>query len=382
MGFLSRPRTSVTPFALPTQQRCRRRYSGFPSALQALLVFWSLLAAAAASALALYYLSIVTERSEAIRPALPVDLFDPSTRGPSGSSGFTIVIPTIPQRQRTLQIIVHHYSRCRAVQEIVIVKGCDYGDGMASFNPEEAFGALPVPVRVRTEAQDSLNNRFKPDPLVRTDAILSLDDDNLMWCSDLELGYQEWRQHPESLVGYFPRLILVDASALHDHGTAAQYLGERAAYRQGSYNAVITVGMFHDRSLMEAYWSDAYAAGRALVLKLHNCEDILMNYVAANEIARRRVTEHGMLAEIGAAQPAVRFVSPSRRLDIAKLSGVGISRNNGAHIRTREQCAHYFAEKYGGLFGRQLPTVPFNLSAQPGGGTALCRIPGLGCVYI
>jgi hypothetical protein len=40
-------------------------------------------------------------------------------------------------------------------------------------------------VRIRPEAQNSMNNRFAPDPQLRTKAVLMLDDDILMPCADL-----------------------------------------------------------------------------------------------------------------------------------------------------------------------------------------------------
>jgi Glycosyl transferase family 64 domain len=42
-----------------------------------------------------------------------------------------------------------------------------------------------VPVRIRVEARNSLNNRFVPDSRIRTQAVLSLDDDIFMPCSDI-----------------------------------------------------------------------------------------------------------------------------------------------------------------------------------------------------
>ena len=47
-----------------------------------------------------------------------------------------------------------------------------------------------VPVRVRVEARNSLNNRFAPDARIRTQAVLSLDDDIFMPCSDIGIVHQ------------------------------------------------------------------------------------------------------------------------------------------------------------------------------------------------
>lgn len=51
--------------------------------------------------------------------------------------------------------------------------------------PKESDFASRVPVRVRVERRNSLNNRFAPDAAIRTQAVLSLDDDIFMPCSDI-----------------------------------------------------------------------------------------------------------------------------------------------------------------------------------------------------
>lgn len=38
-------------------------------------------------------------------------------------------------------------------------------------------------------------------------AVLSLDDDIMLPCSDLEHGFARWRADPAKMVGFFPRLL-------------------------------------------------------------------------------------------------------------------------------------------------------------------------------
>ena len=45
---------------------------------------------------------------------------------------------------------------------------------------QREFPGAAVPLRVREEAAVSLNNRFRPDPLIGTQAMLQLDDDIIM----------------------------------------------------------------------------------------------------------------------------------------------------------------------------------------------------------
>ena len=47
---------------------------------------------------------------------------------------------------------------------------------------------------------------------------MSLDDDIMMPCSDLERGFATWRKAPQKMVGFYPRLI---------EGTPLEFRGER-----------------------------------------------------------------------------------------------------------------------------------------------------------
>lgn len=237
-------------------------------------------------------------------------------------------------------------------------------------------------------------------------------------CSDVERAFAAWQGSRQALVGLFPRLV--DAGppprvrcpalarlavcwgaslprlpalqradrAAHPHAPEPlamhastsispptrphlylQYLGERAVFSTRRYNAMLTGAEFVSTRLLRAYWTDAYAAGRALVSRRMNCEDLLLNFVAAAAIrgdagsgsgdapaaaaapgdaAEAEASAGGAAAaaagaaaaaaasglEAGARRlpPHVRWVQPSRRLDISPLSGVGLSRGTaGAH---------------------------------------------------
>lgn len=60
--------------------------------------------------------------------------------------------------------------------------------------------------RFDVHLEDSLNNRFKPLPDVRTDAIFSVDDDLLVPCETLEFAFELWTSAPDQLVGFVPRM--------------------------------------------------------------------------------------------------------------------------------------------------------------------------------
>jgi hypothetical protein len=70
-------------------------------------------------------------------------------------------------------------------------------------------------------------------------------------------------------------------------------------------------------------------AGRALVSRLLNCEDILLNFVAAAAIGEQHGGRGG--EQQAALPPHAIWAQPGRRLDISILSKVGISRAGASH---------------------------------------------------
>lgn len=237
-------------------------------------------------------------------------------------SQFTMLTMTYDARLWNLKMYVKHYSRCPSVKEIVVV----WNKGIP---PKLSDLDSAVPVRIRVEKQNSLNNRFKMDPLIKTRAVLELDDDIMMTCDDIERGFQVWRQHPDRIVGFYPRLI---------NGNPLKYRGEKYARKHKGYNMILTGAAFIDTQVaFKRYWSDEAKAGRELVDKYFNCEDVLLNYLYANASVAK----------------TVEYVRPAWAIDTSKFSGVAISRNTQVHYKIRSKCLTKFSEMYGSLAGRK-----------------------------
>jgi len=309
---------------------------------------------------------------------------------------YTIVILSQPRRLRILRTIVGHFGRCPSVDSIVII----WGDTGHPLNRED-LPSIDVPVRIRTEALDSLNNRFQYDPFISTEAIFSLDDDTLMLCQDVENGFEEWKVNRNRLVGFFPRLAIenINEKSLFEprrrswrrgrvappqESTSFRYLGEREAYKRGEYNIILTVAMFYNVALMEEYWQPVGfpAAGREVVDRVSNCEDILMNYIAAGRLLSQN---RGILND-AVVEPAVKYVRPLRRLDLSKLTSVGISHHAAAHLAKRERCLSEFSEYISshGLGGKypKLPVTEKFVWEREAAGPPVCWLPFLGCIYL
>ncbi|XP_058073903.1 glucosamine inositolphosphorylceramide transferase 1-like [Magnolia sinica] len=233
-------------------------------------------------------------------------------------SQFTMLTMTYEARLWNLKLYVKHYSRCASVREIVVVWNKGTPPNLEDFDSA-------VPVRVRVEEHNSLNNRFKVDPLIKTRAVLELDDDILMTCNDLERAFRVWREHPERIVGFYPRLL---------EGSPLEYRDERYARKRKSYNAILTGAAFMDSEFaFKRYWSEEAREGRAIVDHYFNCEDVLMNFLFANASSSR----------------TVEYIHPAWAIDTSKLSGAAISRNTQMHYRIRTNCLSKFSAIYGPL---------------------------------
>lgn len=143
--------------------------------------------------------------------------------------------------------------------------------------PEDFLRSLDkfkrVPVIVEQRHINSLNQRFHKSESIKTEAVLSLDDDMLFEPDDIQLGYDTWKQYGQGrrrMLGYVAREAS-DDDAYMVHGFE-------------SYSMVLTKSAFFHVDWMEAYWSeDRTITGlREYVEKHNNCEDILMAFLHAH----------------------------------------------------------------------------------------------------
>ncbi|OIW16680.1 hypothetical protein TanjilG_28737 [Lupinus angustifolius] len=186
---------------------------------------------------------------------------------------------------------VKHYSRCSLVREIVVV----WNKGVPPNLSDLDFAVL---VMIRT-------------------------------CDDVERGFNVWRQHPDCIVGFYPRLI---------DGGRLKY-GEKYVRKHNEYNMILTGAAFIDSQLaFKSYWSEERKQGREMVDKLFNCEDVLLNYLYANTSSSLRIVE---------------YVKPAWAIDTSKFSGVAISQNTQGHYGLRSSCLMKFSEMYGSLTGHR-----------------------------
>ncbi|KAF8646508.1 hypothetical protein HU200_011088 [Digitaria exilis] len=206
-------------------------------------------------------------------------------------------------------------------------------------------GGFPPRVTLRRAASASLNSRFLPRPSdIRTSAVAVADDDVLPDADALSFAFATWQQQQQTpaavgrsgvapLVGFFPRSHHLDLARGRWAYTAAQ---------PGRYSMVLTKFMVLGTDLLYKYsCSPELAALRAVVDRERNCEDILMNFVAADESGLGPVlVEAGGVRDWGDPR---NDVNAGAGEDGGAMKDVGLSATGGlGHWEKRGECITEF----------------------------------------
>ena len=193
----------------------------------------------------------------------------------------------------------------------------------AAEPPRTAWPKLYCPIEVFLIEKNTLNNRFLPLPSIRTDAVLSLDDDISLEPHEIEFGYEVWRQNQELLVGWPARR----------HVWENGYWTYNSEFSSG-YSMVLTGAAFFHRKYLEMYSFVLPAPIYKHVDAELNCEDIAFNYLVAD------TTRNAPLKVTG------RWTFPCKLCADRKLS---TSNSDGlvGHLQARSDCMHKFAQVMG-----------------------------------
>jgi len=183
-----------------------------------------------------------------------------------------------------------------------------------------------------------------------TDAVFAVDDDIRVPCSDLEFAFGVWKAADQSLVGFMPRVHTVNPLALRavaereglwekrrverrrrngrkkkirggemeEAGTGEEeegmemdsedvgampplfrYNGWWKVWWEGEYSLILTKAAFLHRDFLRAYTEEMPAAIRNYVDENRNCEDIAMQFLAANMTGKPPIFVRGRLTDLG-----------------------------------------------------------------------------------
>uniref|UniRef100_A0ACD5YBA8 Uncharacterized protein n=1 Tax=Avena sativa TaxID=4498 RepID=A0ACD5YBA8_AVESA len=201
------------------------------------------------------------------------------------------------------------------------------------------FPRFPPRVSLHRTASSSLNSRFLPHASIRTAAVAVADDDVLPDAAAISFAFAAWQQRangrPGTLVGFFPRSHRLDLA----RGRWAY-----AAPQPGRYSMVLTKFLVLGVDLLRKYsCSPELAAARAVVDRERNCEDILMNFVAAEESGEGPVlVEAGSVRDWGDPRNDAN-ANASAGEEGTGMKAVGLSSRGGVgHWEKRGECITEF----------------------------------------
>ncbi|KAJ0231029.1 Glycosyltransferase family protein 64 C3 [Hirschfeldia incana] len=179
-----------------------------------------------------------------------------------------------------LQSIVAAYSGSSIVSSILLLWGNPTTpnqllDQLYHNLTRQSLGTASISLIQQSSA--SLNARFLPRTSVDTRAVLICDDDVEVDKKSLEFAFSVWKSNPDRLVGMFVR----------SHGFDLQ--GKEWIYtvHPDKYSIVLTKFMMMKQDYLFEYSCNGgveMEEMRKIVDQMRNCEDILMNFVAADKL--------------------------------------------------------------------------------------------------
>lgn len=197
---------------------------------------------------------------------------------------FTIIVPTF-KRDDVMSRFLEFYainmpSKCPIVDSIHVLwanidrKPEDSKIIMAAVEKSQ------IPIHFYTPPDTSLNRRFFVPPNLKTEALLSIDDDLRIDCTTLQKTFMFWKTVYDVKTGLAP----IVGYSMRTHSTDASGHLRYDFNVSKSYSMVLTNAAFLTPKIIEAYndvKDEKIAKIHAHVSAVRNCEDIAMNYIVS-----------------------------------------------------------------------------------------------------
>lgn len=205
---------------------------------------------------------------------------------------FAIVINTYKRPKQLQDAITHYGSKCgkrSGVDHIYVVWA------ELEVSPPDASTFFKSNVLRQSEntnysnltfvrvPKDSLNSRFLPIEDLAWKAIFMVDDDVRVSCKSLQAGFEAWRAHPNSMVGYYPRLSAPSRKKGDGVSSYLTYYSWPNVFLRQQMNFILTKACFLHERYMSMYSSEQHPQEILdYVDKFKNCEDVAMSILVAN----------------------------------------------------------------------------------------------------
>ncbi|CAM1331169.1 EXT2 (predicted) [Pycnogonum litorale] len=250
------------------------------------------------------------------RRDMPNKLSLPPFRGIE-DDGFTAVI-LMYDRLQSLYEVIERISLVPSLSKIIVV----WNNQRKSPPPLSKWPKIGRPLKVIRTKENKLSNRFYPYDEIKTEAILSIDDDIVMLTVDeIEFAYQVWKEFPDRIVGFPSRLHIWDNSS-QDWKYESQWTNE--------ISLVLTGVAFYHKIYNYLYTTSMPGNIKEWVDEKMNCEDIAMNFLVSN------ITDKAPIK-----------VAPRKKFKCSECSSGGILSADISHMVERSECINKFVNDYG-----------------------------------
>lgn len=236
---------------------------------------------------------------------------------------FTIVILTF-KRENILISLLESYLNLPYLSQIIVVWNAVDVDPSEFFLVKFQSALKSKILRVVKGIKNSLNNRFIPFDVIRTDAILSLDDDTSLRNDEIIFAFRVWRENRDRIVGF--------AARFHTYNTTTKqytYKGKHTC----EYSIILTGAAFYHRFYNYFYTYVMDERIRNVVDSIRNCEDLAFNFMVS-ALTRKpplKVTTKW------------HFYCPL----CGEANATEASSSKPIHYEARTKCLNYFSTIYG-----------------------------------
>jgi hypothetical protein len=222
-----------------------------------------------------------------------------------------------------LSSAIDYYSKCHQHVESIHITWSESTPPPESL--KKKLNQYHTPLILFDEyTTDSLNNRFIPLTSHFTNAIFAVDDDMRVPCSDLELAFETWLNNQQAIVGFMPRIHVIQNGLL-------QYRCWWSVWVKGAYSIMLTKAAFLHHNYFDLYTNHMPKTIHQFIDHGMNCEDIAMQYLVTNHTSLPPVYVKGHISDLGV------------------LGGISTSRNivTAAHMDARSNCLNQLSTLFG-----------------------------------
>ncbi|KAI6231615.1 Exostosin-2 [Aphelenchoides besseyi] len=227
---------------------------------------------------------------------------------------FTVVMPSF-RRDKQLRYTLKMLNGSRFLDSVIVL-----WNDIARPIPIDLIPIISVPIYVVNASVNSLNTRFLPFDLIRTEAILNMDDDFNTHRDIIDFSFRVWRENRHAIVGPNFRMGYMQKPEV----------GVYNAHPSCQQNLILTSGAFLHRIYHYAYTHMLNPLILDYIAKNFNCEDIAINFLVSH-LTRR---------------PPIK-TSPSINTSGKFANSGGLHQRGKSHYENRSNCIAMFVKIFG-----------------------------------